>query len=210
MQRHDMGWLWFIAGAAIALAIWVGMATAQSGLSVPGDIAAGDDITVADDLTVGDDSVVSGTSTMSHHSSSFLPQRTLVWMSEAEYGGKAYGDTICGMPKRLFFTAPCDGLIYDIYFTVDGIGSGWDSLKVDVFAGVSCDTSVFTTVPMLIPGDGAQAETGTSGRAAVMSVTMREVDAYERVELNATTYGTCTDGPTGLFVGCWFQPDYGN
>ena len=210
MTRHDTRWLCAATGVAIAVALWAGIAYAQSGLSIPGDLSVTDDITAGDDVQVGGNSNVDGTSTMNKHSSSYLPQRTLIWMSEAEYGGKAYGDTICGMPKRLFFTAPCDGLIYDIYFTVDGIGSGWDSLKVDVFAGVSCDTSVFTTVPMLIPGDGAQAETGTSGRAAVMSVTMREVDAYERVELNATTYGTCTDGPTGLFVGCWFQPDYGN
>lgn len=210
MTRRDMGWLWAIAGAAIGIAIWVGMATAQTGLSVPGDITVTDDVTIGDDLAVGDDSSVSGTSTMNKHSSSFLPQRILVWMSEAEYGGKAYGDTICGMPKRLFFTAPCNGLIYDVYFTVDGIGSGWDSLKVDVFAGVGQDTSVFTTVPMLIPADGAKATTQTSGRAAVMSSTMRVVDAGERVEISATTHGTCTDGPTGLFVGGWFQPDYGN
>lgn len=210
MTKRDMGWLWAIAGAAIAIAIWVGMATAQTGLVVPGDIDIGDDLDVAGHGEFNGTTNTDGVATLNHHSSSFLPQRALIWMSEAEYGGKAYGDTICGMPKRLFFTAPCNGLIYDVYFTVDGIGSGWDSLKVDVFAGVGADTSVFTTVPMLIPGDGAEATTKTSGRAAVMSSTMRQVDEGERVEISATTYGTCTDGPTGLFVGGWFQPDYGN
>ena len=187
-----------------------GVAQAQSGLSIPGDLAVTDDATIGDDLSVGDDSDVSGTSTMNKHSSSYLPQRTLVIFSESSYGGKAFPDTVCGMPKRLFYIAPCDGLLFDFYFGMEDNGSGWDSLKVDVFAGVGADTSMLTTLPMLIPADGPEAETKTAGRAAVMSTTMRNVDAGERIEVWAMTYGTCTDGPTGLMVFGWFQPDYGN
>ena len=185
-------------------------AHAQSGLSIPGDLAVTDDISVGDDLDVGDDSNVSGTSTMNKHSSSYLPQRTLVMFSESSYGGKASPDTICGMPKRLFFVAPCDGLLYDLYFGMEGHGSGWDSLKVDVFAGVGCDTSMLDTLPMLTPAAGSKSSSATTGRAAVMDATMRNVDAGERIEVWAKTYGTCTDGPTGLMVFGWFQPDYGN
>lgn len=187
-----------------------GLAHGQSGLSIPGDLAVTDDITVGDDLSVGDDSDVSGTSTMNKHSSSYLPQRVLVQFSESAYGGKAFPDTVCGMPKRLFCIAPCDGLLFDFYFGMEDNGSGWDSLKVDVFAGVGCDTSMLTTLPMLTPAAGAKASTATTGRAAVMSSTMRNVDAGERMEVWAMTYGTCTDGPTGLMVFGWFQPDYGN
>ena len=186
------------------------VASGQTGLSIPGDLTVGDDATVGDDLQVGDDSNVDGTSTTNKHSSSYLPQRTLIQFSESAYGGKAFPDTMCGMPKRLFYIAPCDGLLYDLYFGMEGNGSGWDSLTVDVFAGVGCDTSMLTTLPMLTPAAGSKASSATSGRAAVMDATMRNVDAGERVEIWAMTYGTCTDGPTGLMVFGWFQPDYGN
>ena len=187
-----------------------GLVFAQTGLSVPGDITVGDDATIGDDLQVGDDSNVDGTSTMNKHSSSYLPQRTLIGFSESAYGGKAFPDTMCGMPKRLFCIAPCDGLLYSFYFGMEDNGSGWDSLTVDVFAGVGCDTSMLTTLPMLTPAAGSKASSATSGRAAVMDATMRNVDAGERMEVWAMTYGTCTDGPTGLMVFGWFQPDYGN
>lgn len=210
MTRFDKTILWAVAGVAIALALWVGLAYAQSGLSIPGDLAVTDDATVGDNLDVDGDSNVDGTSTMSHHSSSYLPQRTLIVFSEAAYGGKAFPDTVCGMPKRLFFIAPCDGLLYDMFFGVEAIGSGWDSLLVDVFAGAGADTSMLDTLPMLIPGDGTESSSKIDGRAAVMDAAMRNVDAGERIEVWAMTYGTCTDGPTGLTVYGWFQPDYGN
>lgn len=210
MTRHETGWLWAAAGIALGLALWVGICYAQSGLSVPGDLGVTDDITIGDDLTVGDDATMSGTTSLNHHSSSYLPQRTLIMFNEALSTGKAFPDTICGMASRLFFYAPCDGLLYDVYFGVEAIGSGWDSLLVDVFAGVSTDTSVFTVLPQMTPAAGTEAETGTSGRAAQMSATMRELDAGERVEVWALIYGSCADGPTGLTVYGWFQPDYGN
>ena len=186
------------------------VAHGQTGLTVPGDLVIGDDATVGDDLQVGDDSNVDGTSTMNKHSSSYLPQRTLIMFNESAYGGKAFPDTVCGMPKRLYFYAPCDGLLYDLYFGMEDNGSGWDSLTVDVFAGVGCDTSMLDVLPMLTPAAGAKSNTETSGRAATMDATMRNLDAGERVEVWAMTYGTCTDGPTGLMVFGWFQPDYGN
>ena len=186
------------------------VAPGQTGLTVPGDITVGDDATVGDDLQVGDDSNVDGTSTMNKHSSSYLPQRTLVQFSEAASTGKAFPDTIVGMAKRLYFYAPCDGLLYDLYFGMEDNGSGWDSLLVDAFAGVGCDTSMLTTLPMLIPGDGDKSNTSVDGRAAVMSGTMRNVDAGERVELWAKLYGSAADPPDGLTVWGWFQPDYGN
>ena len=170
------------------------VAHGQTGLSVPGDIVVGDDATIGDDLDVDGDSNVDGTSTMNKHSSSYLPQRVLIQFSESAYGGKAFPDTICGMPKQLFCIAPCDGLFYDFYFGMEDNGSGWDSLLVDGFVGVGCDTSMLDVLPMLIPADGAKASSATSGRQAVMDATMRNVDAGERVEVWAMTYGTCLPG----------------
>ena len=186
------------------------VAWGQSGLSVPGNAAVGDDLTVGDDLQVDDDSNVDGTSTLNKHSSSYLPQRMPVIFSESAYGAKAFPDTVCGMPKRLFYIAPCDGLFSDFYFGMEDNGSLWDSLTVDAFVGVGCDTSMLDVLPMLTPAAGSKANSATSGRAAVMSATMRNVDAGERIEVWAMTYGNCADGPTGLMVFGWFQPDYGN
>jgi len=210
MTRSDRYILGAVIVAFILAALWVGWAYAQTGLVVPGDLDIGDDLGVSDNLQVHGDTNTDGLTTMSHHSSSYLPQRTLITFSEAAFGGKAFPDTICGMSKRIYFIAPCAGLIYDVYFGIAGIGSGWDSLKVDVWAGVGADTSVFTTVPMLTPADGADADTKNAGRSAVMSSTMRIVASGERVEVSAATYGSCVDGPTGLFVYAWFQPNYGN
>ena len=186
------------------------VAQAQSGLSVPGDLQVGDDATIGDNLQTDGDSNVDGTSTMNKHSSSYLPQRVLIKFSESAYGAKAFPDTVCGMPKRLFCIAPTDGLLHSFYFGMEDNGSGWDSLKVDVFAGVGADTSMLDVLPMLIPADGSKANSATSGRAAVMDATFRNVDAGERMEVWAMTYGNCADGPTGLMVFGWFQPDYGN
>ena len=190
---------------ALCVAAW-----GQSGLSIPGDLAVTDDATIGDNMQVGGDSNVDGTSTMNKHSSSYLPQRTLVEFSEAASTGKAFPDTIVGMEKRLYFYAPCDGMVYDFYFGMEDAGSGWDSLKVDAFAGVGCDTSMLDTLPMLIPGDGDKSNTTIDGRAAVMSATMRNLDKGERVELWAKLYGSSADPPDGLTVWGWFQPDYGN
>ena len=210
MTRRDTDWLWWVAGAAIALAVWVGIAYAQSGLSVPGDIAVTDDLIVGDDLTVTDNSQVGGTSTMSHHSSSFLPQRYVIQFDESSWTNKAYPDTYTGMPMRTLIYAPTDGLVYDVYFAVETVGSGWDSLTIDLFAGTSADSTMLTTLPQITTAVGDKSNTLTEGRQAVMSSTMRQVDAGEHIRIWGRVYGSHADPPTGLKAWIVFQPDYGN
>ncbi len=186
------------------------VAWGQSGLSIPGDLTVTDDITAGDNLSVGGDSDVSGTSTMNKHSSSYLPQRYLLEFDESWATGKAYADTFKGMPARTFWHAATDGMVMDVYFAVETVGADWDSLIVDLFAGANADSSMLTTLPQITPAVGDKSNTLTEGRQAVMSATMRNVDAGEYVRIWGRVYGTKTNPPTGLKVWVVFQPDYGN
>lgn len=210
MTKRDMGWLWAIAGAAIAIAIWVGMAYAQTGLVVPDDMDIGDDLTVADHSEFDGTTNTDGVATLSHHSSSFLPQRYIVQFDESSWTNKAYPDTFTGMPMRTLIYAPTDGLVYDVYFAVETAGSGWDSLLIDLFAGTSADSTMLTTLPQITPAVGDKSNTLTEGRQAVMSSTMRQVDAGEHIRIWGRVYGSHADPPTGLKAWIVFQPDYGN
>jgi hypothetical protein len=185
-------------------------AHAQSGLSIPGDLAVTDDITVGDDLDVDGDSNVDGTSTMNKHSSSYLSQRYLLEFDESWATGKAYADTFKGMPARTFWHAATDGMVMDVYFAVETVGADWDSLTVNLLAGTSADSSMLTTLPQITPAVGDKSNTLTEGRQAVMSSTMRNVDAGEYIRIWGRVYGTKSNPPTGLRVWVVFQPDYGN
>jgi len=193
----------------LILVALVAVAPAQTGLVVPGNVDVGEDLEVTDDLEVGDDSNVTGTTTMNHHSSSYLPQRVLIQFSEAASTNKAFPDTIVGMPSRLFFYAPCAGLLYNVYFGIESNGSGWDSLLVDAFAGVGADTSVLDVLPKLTLAEGERTTTLVT-RDATMDATMRVLAAGERVEVWAKLYGSSADPPDGLTIWGWFQPNYGN
>ena len=193
----------------LILVALVAVAVGQTGIVVPGNADIGGDLGVTDDLEVGDDSNTAGTTTMNNHSSSYLPQRALIKFSEAAETNKSFPDTIVGMAKRLFFYAPCDGLLYSVYFGIESNGSGWDSLLVNTFAGVGADTSMMTALPKLTIAEGERTTTLVT-RDAVMDATMRVLDAGERVEVWAKLYGSAADPPDGLTVWGWFQPDYGN
>ena len=186
------------------------VAQAQTGLSVPGDLVVGDDATVGDDLQVDDDSNVDGTSTMNKHSSSYLPQRYVIYFDESIWTNKAYPDTFEGVPARTLVCAPTDGMVMDVFFWIETAGADWDSATVDLLAGTNADSSMLTVLPQITPAVGDRSNTLTEGRQAVMSSTMRNVDAGEEIRIWARVYGTKTDPPTGLKVWAVFQPDYGN
>ena len=210
MTRRQANWCWAITVAAIVAAVWVGIATAQTGLVVPGDTDLGDDLSVAEHAEFNGTTNTDGVATLSHHSSSFLPQRYVIEFDESVQTNKTYPDTFTGMAARTCFCPQTDGLVYNVSFWIESAGSGYDSLLIDLLSGTSADSSMMTTLPKITPAVGDKSNTLTEGRQAVMSSTMRQVDAGELIRIWGRVYGSHADPPTGLKVSITFQPDYGN
>ena len=191
-------------------------------------LTASDDLNVVDDATVGGNLATSGNASIGGNISTtgsasisgqvsaatFSIPTIKQWMpfefDESLHSGKAYPDTMVNVEKRPVFIAPVAGSIVGVITLIHGDGdAAWDSLTVDVLAGVGADTSCLSTLPKLTAaqGDRACSEDG-DGRAAVTNPSTRDVAAGELVELSARCYGTVTGPPVGLKVWVIFAPDH--
>lgn len=186
-------------------------------LPVPAEtVTIPDDINIVDDATVGGNINASGSVSVGAQISATtfsipsIKQWIVYEFDESMNSGKAYPDTIINVEKRPVFIAPVAGSVMNVIALIHGDGdAAWDSLTVDVLAGVGADTSCLSTLPKIVSaqGDKASSEDG-DGRAAVTNAATRDVAAGELIELSARTYGTVTGPPLGLKVWIIFAPSH--
>lgn len=201
---------WAIVVGCIAL-VAAGIVVARaapSSLVVPGDLTVTDDVSVGDLMNVGT-TLSAGTSMNApDYTCPTIKQGIVFEWDEAAAQGKAYPDTICGVEKMPFFYAPVEGEIGDVFFCMNGNGSGWDSLTVTCYAGVGCDTTVFYKRPKLTSADSDLSVTTKNGRASVIEGGISSLEKGELVMLSAALDGSKADPPNGLKVWLLFYPQY--
>jgi len=194
---------------ALVVALMASPVMAET-VTIPDDINVVDDATVGGNLNV-DGALSAGTQiSASTFSIPTIKQWIIYEFDESQNSGKAYPDTFINLEKRPLFTAVVDGSIVNVIALIHGDGdAAWDSLTVDVLAGVGADTSCLSVLPKIIAsqGDKASSQDG-DGRATTTNPATRDVSAGELIELSARTYGTVTGPPVGLKIWVIFAPDH--
>lgn len=213
MTRRDVLTLAAIVAAFLVCALVIPLAKAADTFAVPGDHTVGDDLTVSGDAVIELKLSVGDTASFLFYNCADILQQYVIQWDESAQTGKAYPDTFLGnMTARVIYAPQVPGTIEYVNLFMDTAGASWDSLKVDILASSTGDTSVFTedwTQPMLIPGDGDKGRSWVDGRGGTLDATHKVIDKGEVIYLDAELYaGDKGSPPSGIIVWLYYQPDY--